>query len=460
MARKEHKNIVLLLLVAILVVFIVACENPTSSDDVAIGDDPNAPEDGDDTDDGSGDDDGGTTQTVDPPDGLIGTIALDDGTSAVIDLDFTADASSTSIAGATVEAQAIYTVDGTVRYKGQDFTIAGSYNSETATITATASNNSFGTFSIEGTYDATNGFVGTVTFTNTDGIEVATGQVGAPGVADAERDSVTIYLGTYGGSTYGSWNGTVTSDRFYGTYQSSDERTYQGTFAADLSGSSVTGTATGVPFGGELNENDGFISGWYSGDYTEDNLTVNVSGTWSGSKVDASNDIPTIGTSSAAELIANLMIQTLTNVVRKAEGGIDYSNLTVGTNTADVSGIDGIESATFQYQQNPDGFTSFTIELATGGYTDDVTGVSLSTGQIYAEYDAAFVYSLLTSSALEVAGTVGDGPDDGVNVTFPDDSSAPVYVDGTINASDKVIGGTWEFPVGTDVSNIVEAIFF
>lgn len=476
MRRRMHRFSILPLIILIAGLLFIGCENPTGSNDDAGSSTDDAGETSDDTTDETTDDSTEeSVETTEPPENLLGTLALTNGKAAVMDVSFTADTSGSSAVagggGGEIRGSATFSISGTVRYEQQDYSVSGSYDSETAELELTATNDSRGTFTISGTYDESDGFSGTVSLKDSGGTEIATGQVGAPGVATSDRDNVSIFLGSFGGSSYGSWNGTVTSSRFYGTYQASDGRAYQGTFSADLSGGSVSGTATGIPFGGDLDSGEGFISGWYSGDWTEDGETVRVSGTWSGSEVDSSNDRPVTRSESPTVLVTNLMVQTLTSIVRKAESGIDYDGLASAESLeigADVSDYAGIDSATFYLTNdtNESGFTSFIIVLAADGYDDDITGISLSQGEIYAEYGPAFVYSFLESSKLVVDSdvTTNDTKDDGVTVTFPDDSSAGLYVNGTIDADGESIGGDWEFPLGqdppADVGSILQGVVF
>jgi hypothetical protein len=453
--------------IVVVLVLLLGCENPTGSDD-----------DGDDT-------PTDPVETVDPPENLVGTIALGDGTSAVLDIQFAAASSSVTARTVAIGGSATYTISGSVRYNETTYTASGSYDSATAGLTATASSSGQGSFSVDGTYSATEGLSGTVTFTPASGGAI-NGSVNAVGVTDALRSSISVFVGTYGGSTYGSWNGTLSADRFYGTFAASDGSGEQGTFSAAYadeevsSGSAGSNTGDQVPFGGTLAEDGASIGGWWAGDVVEDGVTYSISGTWSGVKVDESNDAPIVGADSEGEVIANRFLQTMGSLLRRAddlaasedgslEEGVGTFVTTLQVGSADVV----VElSGTFTGENFPEegftGWTSTRVTLAGDGYIDEVTGITIGVGEIYAEYieDTFTASSIRRVATLIIDSDVDDTPEErdaGVTLTFSDDisSSAVLYVNGTINDATDTVGGTWQYgPDSTDVRSFVQGALF
>lgn len=450
----------------VLLVLLLGCENPTASEDSG-SDTPTDP-----------------VETIDPPENLVGTIALGDGSSAVLDIQFATASTSVTARTAAVGASATYTISGSVRYNAVSYTASGSYDSATAGLTATASSSGQGSFSVDGTYSATEGLSGTVTFTPASGSPI-NGSVNAVGVTDAARSSISVFVGTYGGSTYGSWNGTLTADRFYGTFAASDGSNERGTFSAAYannevsSGSAGSNTGDQVPFGGTLAADGLSIGGWWAGEVTEDGIDYPVSGTWSGVKVDGNNDAPAVGADSEGEVVANRFLQTLGSLLRRAddlaadeagdpvfvEGTIELQ-LQVGS-AAVIVDLTGTYSGETFTEEGFEGWTSAKITLTGDGYTDAVTGITIGAGEIYAEYvaDTFTASSIRRVATLIIDSNVDDTPqtnNGGVTLTFPDETSEQLYVDGTIDATNEMIGGTWEYgsDPAVDVSDLVQGALF
>lgn len=461
MKSKQASRLILGILV--LMVLILGCENPTGSDDPGH----ETPVD--------------PVETVDPPENLVGTIALADGTSAVVNISFTAASSSvTARSAGNISASSTYSINGTVRYNEADFAVSGTYDGATAALAATATNSVEGTFTVDGTYDSDEGFSGTVTFTPIDGEEIA-GSVHAVGVTDADRSSISVFVGSYGGSTYGSWNGTLTTDRFYGTFAASDGSGDSGNFSADFADGEVSGGSAGsntedqVPFGGILAEDGESIGGWFAGDVVEDGVTYEVSGTWSGVKVDGNNDAPAVGADSEGEVIANRFLQTLGSLIRRAEDlaaaeeSVTYEE-DGQTVVAEVDSTDVVVRLTASFDGEPseetfEGWDATSITLTGEGYTDTVTGVTIGPGEIYATYDTSRTASSIRQmTTLIIDSDVDDDPEernDGVTITFSDATSADLYVNGTIDTENETVGGTWDYgPDPTDVASFVEGALF
>jgi hypothetical protein len=452
---------------AVLLVLFLGCENPTGSDD---------------TDDGAPTD---PVETVDPPENLVGTIALGDGSSAVLDIQFTAASSSVTARTVAIGASATYTISGSVRYNETTYTASGSYDSATAGLTATASSSGQGSFSVDGTYSATEGLSGTVTFTPASGSAI-NGSVNAVGITDALRSSISIFVGTYGGSTYGSWNGTLSADRFYGTFAASDGSGERGTFSSAYadgevsSGSAGSNTGDQVPFGGTLAEDGASIGGWWAGDVVEDGVTYPISGTWSGVKVDGNNDAPIVGAGSEGEVIANRFLQTLGSLLRIAEDLVesgtiaDYEDagatlvLYVGGSTDVIVRLTGAFDGEIS-EENFQGWTSarVTIDPEGDGYADTVTGITIGPGEIFAAYDTTRTVSSIREMTTLIIDDVATAPpgeesnDGGITLTFSDETSAVLYVNGTINDATDTVGGTWQYgPDSTDVKSFVQGALF
>ena len=173
------------------------------------------------------------TGSIPAPETMLGTVALDDGSSAVIDIQFGGGASSIAQAAVTQP------VTGTVRYNGEDYVVGGLYDPATGTLDIIAENPTGQRFVISGTYSPSAGFMGTVTLYASDGAPLAYGSVSAAGSTNAEKSSVKLFTGTIGESVpRGVFNGTLTASRFYGTYAVTDDEGHTDTdsFTMDRSG--------------------------------------------------------------------------------------------------------------------------------------------------------------------------------------------------------------------------------
>lgn len=450
--------------VVLAVIVLVACENPTALTD--------------DETDGSGDGTADDTSLIDPPDNLIATIALNDGSSAVVDITFTEDTSS-----AQVTTLATYTIDGTVRYNSVTFDAEGTYDSENgdASMSATAGGGS--SFTISGTWDPDTGFTGTASLKNPEGTEIAAGSINGVGLANGEESSVSVFVGTYGGTAYGSWNGVIEGDRFYGTYAASDGSDDSGSFTAsyDSATGAITDGVSGsaeIPFGGSVSDNGESISGWYAGTTTGDDGTdVSVSGTWSGVTVDDNYDAPDIGVTSDGELIANRVFQAIGSAVRVAQDTLSddptgtTENVSIETGDPSVT-VDTNVTVSFDADYEGEisedtflGFVSLTISIGSSGYTDPISGLTLGQGEVYATFDATASPGIRDFKTLRINNPSAD--EVYITITFPDDSTGNLGVSsGTIDAENETVGGDWEFPdagVGdppNDVSDVVQAALF
>lgn len=397
---------------------------------------------------GGGGDDSDTT-TVSPPENLVGTFAMDDGTSAVMDIQIDGSSSSSSISAAATSA-----VTGNVRYDRADYVVGGLFDDTDGSLDLIAENESSGDpkegwqFLFSGTYTEADGFSGTVRLLDDGGTEQAKGSASAAGVTNEEKGNADTFIGTYGGSAYGSWNGVVTSNRFYGTYASADGTGEAGSFSASVSGGdSVSGTAdNSIPFGGTVSGSRDFISGWWAGQTEYDGTDYPISGTWAGAQVDTSGDPPDVTSGLGGELKANLVLQTVVNLVVQAEGGIDYNNLSNGDNSADVSGVAGLSSATFNLPGSS-GFNELTLDVVSGGYTDPITNITIGDGEIVATYGPSWVFNIRDALSIEVDSnaTGNDTDDGGVTITYGGDSSTEnLYVNGTIDGDTSSLSSTWE----------------
>jgi len=444
---------------------LVACENPTANtEDDESNEGPN----------------GDQTTLITPPETLVGTVALNNGTSAVVELTFTEDD-----AAAQVTASATYNAGGLVRYESITFSATGSYDSATgeASITATADGGS--SIAITGTWDPDTGFSGTASLRNPEGVEIAAGSINGAGVGTGSESSIPVFIGTYGGTVYGSWNGVISDGRFYGTYAASDGSNDQGSFSAtyDSTTDAIASGAAGpddIPFGGNVSSDEASISGWYAGIATDDvGGDVSISGTWSGVKVDDNYDTPDFGVSSDGELVANRLFQAIGSAVRVALDTLEDDPEGTGENVAYSEGFDPtitidtgttvLLDAQFDGDPSPEtfqGYTSLTIEIGSAGYTDPVSGLTLGEGTITASFEVNTAPDIRSFSGFSVDNNTNDIPY--IVITFPDDSTGNLAIgDGTIDATNETVGGeTWQFPdagVGdppNDVRDIVEAALF
>ena len=392
---------------------------------------------------------GGGSNPVNPPENLLGTIALDNGSSAVMDLSFS---SSKAVSRTILSSRATVSVGGTIRYDGDDYVAGGLYDDETAKLDIIAENTTTKKkFVFSGTYSEAEGFSGSVTLYDTSSgsdVEEAKGTVSAAGVDDIDKNSVTLFTGSYGGGASGTWNGTLTDARFYGTWAGEGE---SGTFNASRSGSSLSYSAnvtTGLEsaWGTISSGGESMSGGWQSiwdGGFGPEQFY----GTWTGHQVTSSNDQHEIGESDDASFLANLISQSFQNALSAyyyayVSGDVSYSG--------DELGSTGV-SATAPSQD------VYVYSLAT--YTDSQTGISL-TGEVRVEEPND------SRQIIRIDSDVSDTTDDGgLAITYPDGTTDELFVDAEIDFGTESIdpgdGGSavWEMN-GIDVVAEIELMFF
>jgi hypothetical protein len=450
----QTRKILGTVLVVAAVLIIAACENPTALNDGETNDT---------------EDDTSDAVTIDPPENILGTIALSDGTAAVVDISF-------SESSAQVVASATHSVSGSVRYNSEDYSADGSYDNQTGEAEVTATGSAEDTFAIAGTWDLEQGFSGTVTYSDSDGTEIATGSISAAGVDTGQESTLSVFVGTYGGSVYGSWNGVISDSRFYGTYAASDGTGEQGSFSASYSSGAIDSGAAGpeeTPFGGKLSESGDSVGGWYAEEGTEEGVPYQISGTWSGVKVDADNDAPVIASDSDDELVANRILQAMGTLLRKAlqkiendsedpdiawDSSEDYDpTVTVETGvtvTLDAEFDGAVSESSFQ------GYREMSAELDSDGFADSVSGITLGEGEFRATFDTTATPSILYFDTLSVdIDEATQGDDGGVTIIFPDDSTGNLFIDGTISKDSENVGGVWELD-SADISTTVQDVLF
>lgn len=400
---------------------------------------------------------GGTSNTVPPPQNLVGTFALDNGTAAVMDIQVGGSAS-----GSQLSASATYAVTGTVRYQGENYTVGGLYDDADGSLDLIAENSGNGQrFLFSGTYTEAGGFSGTVRLLDSNGNELASGSASAAGVDDSEKSSVKVFVGTFGGTAAGTWNGTLTATRFYGTYA---DVTYGegGSFSLDVSGTSVSenNPNTTLQAGGTVNGDT--ISGWWRNPWVEVVGGVTYSGTdsgsWVGSVVDSNYDPTPIDTTDGT-LAINLLKQAFENAYSQTDAAFDTDgnrnpgdDLSDGTHTdSSVSGI------TATYTVDSGVVIERELLFSSAGYDDAQTGIVLSDGTFRLTVTGS------SSAALDIDSDVSDTNNDtdngGLSITYADTSTGELYVNVGIDYGTNQLTGVWEYD-GTDYRSTMEPLIF
>ncbi|MCK5153633.1 MAG: hypothetical protein KAQ93_04680 [Spirochaetales bacterium] len=387
-----------------------------------------------------------------PPENLLGTIALNNGKSAILDMQF-----ETTASNASIRATGTVSVSGNVRYDGENYIAGGIYNDETRAMNLFAENTTTGLkFIIIGTYTPSEGFTGTVTLYS--GTTVVTeGSISAADATDNERDSITLYTGTYGGDASGTWNGTLTDNSFYGTWASYDGED-SGSVAMTKSGNTLSFIQTeGLHGTGFINGST--LSGSWNQDWSETYngvvYTGTSSGSWSGAEVDNNYDSYVPTASSDAAYLSNIILQTFENAITlimtaidngQASAGTPYENITVTEQNYDS---DSVNESLFLF----------------ANYIDSQTGLSLS-GQVLIEEQPpeGVVQHYYIDSDVSDFGTPGND-DGGLIITFQDATTIDLFVDAAVDSDNETItknqfaNPVWELG-GTDVLSDIYAIFF
>lgn len=409
---------------------------------------------------------GGTSNSVPPPQNLVGTFAMDNGKAAVMDIKISGSASSSQIS-----ASATYAVSGNVRYEGEDYTVGGLYDDADGSLDLIAENSGNGQrFLFSGTYTEADGFSGTVRLLDSNGTELAKGSVSAAGVDDNQKSSVKVFVGTFGGTAAGTWNGTLTATRFYGTYA---DVTYgdSGSFGLQVSGNSVSenNPNTTLEAGGTVNGNT--ISGWWRNPWVEEVGGITYSGTdsgsWTGSVVDSNYDAPSIDNTSDPTLLTNLVRQAFENVVAVVDnaydidGDRDVAEHVSGSNDAAIVTDGGSGTIDATYTKNTVGGVTYvdSKKLTFNSYVEPQTGVTLD-GGLHLLVNSDDTVDLDIDSDLTYT-SGNDTEDSGLTVTFEGGATdtAALYVNVVLDYSTNSLTGTWKYD-GTRYESQMEALFF
>ncbi|MFP4374942.1 MAG: hypothetical protein ACLFPO_11465, partial [Spirochaetaceae bacterium] len=207
-------------------------------------------------------------------------------------------------------------------------------------------------------------------------------------------------MGSYGGDDWGTWNGTLTSTRFYGTYWSG-RYNEGGSFSLAASGTTVNVVdPEGLTASGALNAAEDAINGTWEQAWEEVYGGVTYSGvdtgSWSGRLVDSNNDAPAIDDSLDPVYLSNLLYQTWENMVSEVEAAFDAAgddnglfevgeDLASGDNDISVTEAgDGIDA---RYTVDPTfGVVVYYRYGFTGsGFSDAQTGITLGGGGAHVE---------------------------------------------------------------------------
>ena len=472
---KTNKKIgfVIVIVAALVAGFLLLSGCPVGPIDPPSGDDSSS-EDSDDT--GDGDNDG--SNSTPPPENMMGTLALDDGSAAVMDIQFGPSGSSAGYEGSDVSAAATINVSGKVRYGGEDYTVTGTYDDETAEVSLTAVNSANNKFIVNGTYTVEDGFSGTVDYYDTDGSTVLTsGSVSAAGVDTADTNTVKMYTGTFSGDGYGTWNGTLTADSFYGSYAGADGYGFpvSGTFNVQRSGNTVSysdNPTNGLKaVGGKISADEESISGWYQYAWNDGVDSGIDSGSWSGTSVDTDYDPVDPDSSLDLDILANVGLQTFENAVNGFDNSVDWDSDGTLTENGDGTGYKvhtiGSVTATIYLSNGPAfNFNEFDyIVYELNSYSDQQTGIGLD-GQIYVE-PTLIVSGEVEKLNLLIDSDVSDGSadDSGLTITYPGGGSSSLLVDAEIDWSTESINAyqsgspLYELDA-SDVLSVVDDLYF
>ena len=428
---------------------------------------------------GGGGGGGGGGTTVTPPQNLVGTFAMTNGESAVMDLQIDGSASSTGFS-----PQSTIQVTGTVRYEGTDYIVGGLYDDADGSLNLVAENETTGdpkfgwTFLFTGTYTEADGFSGSVRLLDDNGAEQATGSASAAGVSDGEKSTVRVFVGTYGGDDWGSWNGTLTSTRFYGTYWS-NQYDEGGSFSLSASGTTVSvEDPAGLTASGALNAAEDAINGTWEQAWEEEYEGVTYTGvdtgSWSGRLVDSNDDAPVIDSNLDPLYLANLLHQTSENMVSEVEAAFDAAgdndgffqvgnDLAEGDNDISVSQSGGGVDA--RYTVSGSEVDYYRYQFTGSGYSDEQTGITLSGGGVHVQVINDTTFRIVMDSGLTADETTttanADTSDSSALTVDYDGSTTPstLQIDVEVNYAAETLTGTWEFD-GTNYVNDMGYLFF
>ncbi len=374
---------------------------------------------------------GGST-AIPPPEYLLGTFALNNGTSAVMEIQI-GSAQNNYVAGFTPRATT--PVTGNVRYEGDDYIAGGLYDDDDGSLNLFAKNETeedpeYGwKFIFIGTYTPASGFSGNVTLY--DGPDTGTAEVVTTGSASAAEannddvDTIKIFIGTFGGDAWGTWNGTLTADQFYGTYAgiTGDGEDLDGSFTmdrTDVTLHNLYGSTHPTEGGGTLYTSGGdgnwTISGWWRVD-------VDISGVWSGHEVDENNDPHEPNADDDSPFLANLMKQAIENGISLYDGALHEGDISLGNFYEHICAYD----VDFDEDGTPDGRS---YEFGEDGtpYEDIQTELELD-GFVYLASEVDPVTEEPISMVIIIDSDISDSSwDNGLKIGFPDTSAGNAYL--------------------------------
>jgi len=422
-----------------------ACGNPMS---------PEAP---------AGEQPGDEPTVIAPPENLVGTLALENGDAAVMKLQF-GDAGSRSVSGsgagsraASPTSRAIVAAIGTVRYAGEDYSVTGTYDDATGALDVEAVSAAGRKFVFEGVYGEATGFTGTVRLIESDGTtEISRGSVSAAPASDADVDTLTVFLGTFGGPSSGTFNGTLTDASFFGTY-SGIVFDGSGSFTIDRSGDTLSGTFGDVEVTGSVTGTSSIGGAWI------DLSSPGYQGTWAGLAVDADFDPTPISAGLDSGYVVNLFHQILDSAMNGYLDQIDFeTDFSFDTNQLAVGPPKDGVSLTIQNTPSGDDVEYVIWDFDS---TDPKTGVAIM-GQVRYEPLAYSSNGLATQSAVIIDSDVSNTTRDaGLAMTFPDATSATIFSDFTADSTTGEFSGLnfadamWDLDA-TDVVTEAESVFF
>ncbi|MFW5797461.1 MAG: hypothetical protein ACOCXE_03005 [Spirochaetota bacterium] len=281
-------------------------------------------------------------------------------------------------------------------------------------------------------------------------------------------------MGSYGGDDWGTWNGTLTSTRFYGTYWSG-RYNEGGSFSLAASGTTVNVVdPEGLTASGALNAAEDAINGTWEQAWEEVYGGVTYSGvdtgSWSGRLVDSNNDAPAIDDSLDPVYLSNLLYQTWENMVSEVEAAFDAAgddnglfevgeDLASGDNDISVTEAgDGIDA---RYTVDPTfGVVVYYRYGFTGsGFSDAQTGITLGGGGAHVEVINDTTVRIVMDSGLtadESTSTAdADATDlDTLTIGYDGGGTSTLQIDVEVDYASETLTGTWEFDGSNYVSDM------
>ena len=366
-----------------------------------------------------------------PPESIVGTFALSDDSSGVYEFDFESTPSGSGLRGSVH-----HTASGKVRYASQDFTAAGYFENSDGSINITAELSGAGSFVVAGSYIEDEEFTGTIQYYDSNGTLLAEGT--ATGAAGSDGSETTVlYTGTYGGDSWGVWNGTLSGTVFVGTYSGDgDSGPLYMTRSGDTLEMNISHPEGGALLAeGTLSSDGGTISGWWEDTEYEDGAPIVDRGTWTGAKVEGDYDPNLPSSDDDPAFLANVISQTIENGMT----GWDEAYEDTGNPSVSFAGASG--SVTAGGSLIPSAVLPDNIVYAFNTYRDAQTEITVA-GYVYTEPTMD-----TEGEELIALGMVIDSDNNwyidgtGMALTYPGDStpSHHLFVDATVDWQDGTI---------------------